>query len=388
MTCGGMRVVFLSHTFLGSVFVVGSHRLAHAMRSLGNKVLHISTPISPLHHLRVRAQEANRLQLAHRGLHLDKTGVYNLVPKFRLPVGLLPLPRIAWDLSVATAPDSFSDQLLQSGFVDPDVVLIDQPLLIGFKRVLRGRCWIYRPTDMYSLMRWRYGLRNAERLCLRMSQAVVATSGPVMDHIRGFAEFHHPSMIVENGVDLEPYTRTYPRPSDLPNGPGPRLVYVGAFDRRLDCNAFTYLSRRLPNCQIILIGPMSEAIRRLFLQHHNIFALGPKNSSDIPAYLSHCDIGLLPLSADPANAGRSPMKLYEYLAAGLHAICRHTPELARRIGFAPKITLYENYGELEATIVKALDEERGPPFLDESRSWASIATTLLRFAESCCRRQV
>ncbi len=37
---------------------------------------------------------------------------------------------------------------------------------------------------------------------------------------------------------------------------------------------------------------------------------------------------MLPLSEHPTNAGRSPMKLYEYLAAGLRVVARRTPALA------------------------------------------------------------
>ena len=44
--------------------------------------------------------------------------------------------------------------------------------------------------------------------------------------------------------------------------------------------------------------------------------------------LSRYRVGLLPLSDDPANDGRSPMKLYEYLAAGLNVLCRSTTALA------------------------------------------------------------
>ena len=50
----------------------------------------------------------------------------------------------------------------------------------------------------------------------------------------------------------------------------------------------------------------------------------------IASELHRARVGLLPLSASRENEGRSPMKLYEYLAAGLRVLARSTSTLVER----------------------------------------------------------
>jgi glycosyltransferase involved in cell wall biosynthesis len=52
----------------------------------------------------------------------------------------------------------------------------------------------------------------------------------------------------------------------------------------------------------------------------NICRLGPRPWEVLPVYLWHCDVGLVPYAADDYNAHRSPLKLFEYLAAGLPVV--------------------------------------------------------------------
>lgn len=376
-----MRVVFLSHTYLGSVFAVGSHWLSRQMSSRGMEVLHLSTPVTALHRCRsTEADYIDRLGLSRRGIHRDASGVHNFVPVFFLPAGLLPFAGVTWDLGTATAPRSFVRCLEKAGFTDPDLVLIDQPTLIGLKSVIGGKCWIYRPTDIYPLMSARPGVRRAERACLRECRAVVATSQPVLDHVRAYPEFAHPSMVLENGVEAAPYRRSYSRPLDVPESEGPKLIYVGAIDRRLDFDAITHLARRIPKATVILIGPVDERARACFSPYANIVTLGPRPNAAIPAYLTHADIALLPLSDDPSNAGRSPMKIYEYIAAGLPALCRTTSELVRRVPVQQGIHLYSTHEELLQLTMDMAKNRPERPRLNEIYCWPHITDTLIQFA--------
>ena len=49
--------------------------------------------------------------------------------------------------------------------------------------------------------------------------------------------------------------------------------------------------------------------------------MGPRPYADIPAYLQHLDVGIIPFRAqDPHVQGINPNKVYQYLAAGLPVV--------------------------------------------------------------------
>ena len=74
------------------------------------------------------------------------------------------------------------------------------------------------------------------------------------------------------------------------------------------CWAWPGPPRRSP---IDIFGPGQPARRRC---RPTCCCGGPVDYADLPKILARYRVGLLPLSDEPTNSGRSPMKLYEYLA--------------------------------------------------------------------------
>src|SRR5690606_32434335 len=95
--------------------------------------------------------------------------------------------------------------------------------------------------------------------------------------------------------------------------------------------------------------------------------------------LLRADIAILPMNAHPSNEGRSPMKIYEYLAAGLPVVARGAAELARR--GIPGVFLYEDGGEVAAfreACESAARRERFPLHaLALPHAWSAKAAELL-----------
>ncbi|HKY01500.1 MAG TPA: glycosyltransferase, partial [Burkholderiales bacterium] len=127
-------------------------------------------------------------------------------------------------------------------------------------------------------------------------------------------------------------------PPEYADLPGPRAVYAGALDDRFDFEQMHALAQ-LP-LQIVLIGPATPNASGVLGSLPNVHLLGPRPYRSLPGYLQHAQIGLLPLTRHPANEGRSPMKLFEYGAAGLPVIASATRELKRRA--LPFVRLAEN----------------------------------------------
>jgi glycosyltransferase involved in cell wall biosynthesis len=130
----------------------------------------------------------------------------------------------------------------------------------------------------------------------------------------------------------------------------------------------------------VLIGSGTAVAEIAASRLANVHLFGIRPYADLPTYLQHASAGLLPLNAHPANAGRSPMKFYEYAAAGLPIVASLTPELARRR--EPFVRFFDPQDP-----AKALDEVLAQlpipePALIASRDWSLIAQAILDHALS------
>ncbi|WP_344202407.1 glycosyltransferase family protein [Aeromicrobium alkaliterrae] len=215
-------------------------------------------------------------------------------------------------------------EIADAGFADADWVIVDQPMmhrvLSAFQPSTRV---LYRPTDLYDSGAYVYG----QAILVDRADAVVATSPPVLDDLHVLPEV--PTLVLENGVELEPFLRAA-RASTERSG----AVYIGALDHRFDWAALDAIGAALaPHGQTVdVYGPASDAPPL----GPNVHLHGPVAYAEVPALLSAARIGLMPFTPTDLNRGRSPMKLYEYLAAGVRVvgpdfIDRTTPELSSRV---------------------------------------------------------
>ena len=289
------RILFLSHSHPFGPFRVGSHHYAAALARSGADVVHLSTPISLMHRVTGRVDRA-AAAVVPRGPHTDTDGVTFLVPRTVLSRPLGPF-RVARELARHGIRPAF------------DAVLIDQPLLWDNSvRMLSDRL-IYRPTDNYPS-----GIKaKLQRQIIEASDGVIATSTEVL---RELGPLSTPTLVLENGVDAARYAsaRTDTRP--------PVCVYVGALDDPPHRAQVDPRARAHPEVRFIIAGPHPAPPSAMA---SNVQLRGPVPYDMLPDLLHSARVGLLPLSDDPLNAGRSPMKLYEYLAAGLTVVARETP---------------------------------------------------------------
>src|SRR5689334_4861397 len=145
-----MRIVFVSHAHIGGTFVVGSHHLARELASVGHVVAHVSTPVTPLHLLRLsRPDVRQRFRLWARPRQVD--GVLNIVPMSWIPRSIM--SRIPLIRRQDVLPIRRTRRILHSHLKGPiDLLLVDQPKLVSLVRRLRSPITVYRPTDLYHAM--------------------------------------------------------------------------------------------------------------------------------------------------------------------------------------------------------------------------------------------
>ncbi len=304
-----MKLVLAAHTADGTTFKVGSHHYARELSRLGHEVLHISTPHSRLLGL-IRKDE--RGALASQGLRRDDNGVAHLVPTRMLPARL------------NHARLNLRREIAAAGFTDADWVLVDQPMMHRVVRAFGPSTRVlYRPTDLYTSGAYVAGQRDL----VARADAVVATSPAVLRSLD--VRPGVPTLVIENGVELEPFMQAAQSTVERRGA-----VYIGALDHRFDWDALNAVAETLAlqDESVDVFGPANDApaVRA------NVHLRGPVTYAEVPRLLAAARIGLMPFTPTDLNRGRSPMKLYEYLAAGVRVvgpdfIDRTPPALSSRV---------------------------------------------------------
>jgi glycosyltransferase involved in cell wall biosynthesis len=144
-------------------------------------------------------------------------------------------------------------------------------------------------------------------------------------HIQA-AVTHPQALLCPNGVDYEHFARGRlgrheGAPDDLKplvENERPLIGYYGALARWFDFDLLHQVAENHPEWIFVLLGPDHDgAVSSGELrQRTNLHWLGPKPYADLPFYLRCFDVGIIPFKLNEITHSASPVKLYEYMAAG------------------------------------------------------------------------
>jgi teichuronic acid biosynthesis glycosyltransferase TuaH len=142
-------------------------------------------------------------------------------------------------------------------------------------------------------------------------------------------------------------------PAEYGSLPRPLLGYTGSVDERLDFEQVLALADRFHQGSIVFVGSMSPrvsaATRAALSSRANIHLLGPRSRDELPAYIRHLDVALMPYGESLFTRYQSPMKLWEYLYAGPPIVGSGSAELRR---FPPPLVNYAESPEQSPAMVE------------------------------------
>jgi len=199
---------------------------------------------------------------------------------------------------------------------------------------LGERLVVYHCVDEYSAFAGvpREALIRMERDLIRRAHVVLTSSEQLRDERRRLNPHTH---FIPHGVDvthfaraLDPGTET---PADLRELPRPIVGFFGVLAEWVDLALIRALAAARPDWSIVLVGKATTDLRPLRGQP-NVHLLGHKPYRALPGYCRGFDVGIIPFVRDELTIRANPLKLREYLAAGLPVVSTPLPEVARYDG--------------------------------------------------------
>jgi teichuronic acid biosynthesis glycosyltransferase TuaH len=194
-----------------------------------------------------------------------------------------------------------------------------------------------------------------------------------------------PAAIVPCGIEPDEWTRPAPAPRWFLDLPGPRLLYVGTLDERIDAEAVRALGRSCPDCSIVLVGPGGESGPLATLASlPNVQLRPPVARDELAGLVAAADAGLIPHVRSGQTEAMSPLKLYEYLAGGIPVAATDLPGIS---GVGPeRVALASGSDDFAAAALAALalgrDDEAGRREFIAANSWSRRFEDLLDLALS------
>lgn len=130
-----------------------------------------------------------------------------------------------------------------------------------------------------------------------------------------------------NAVDPDYFSGDAFPPTDLADIPRPVIGFVGGVSEWVDLDLVAHLARTYPDCSVVLIGPVDSQVYQRLTRLPNVHLLGSRPYNQVYRYLTNFDVGIIPFKVNELTLSVSPLKLYEYLAAGLPTVTTNLPEI-------------------------------------------------------------
>jgi teichuronic acid biosynthesis glycosyltransferase TuaH len=175
--------------------------------------------------------------------------------------------------------------------------------------------------------------------------------------------------VVPNGVIADVWRSRYAVPPRIDQLPRPRAIYTGTIDDRLEEDLVENTADNVGS--LIMVGHFGAAgVIRWLRSIDNVHVFGTVGQRELAATVQSCDVGIIPHRHQAGIQAMSPLKLYEYLAAGLpvatvdlppvHGVDDERVYICRREDWAAGLSC--------AVAMGRADEDRRLRFIEEA-SW-------------------
>ena len=189
---------------------------------------------------------------------------------------------------------------------------------------------IYQCVDEYGAFTGvsAAAMEEFERILLAKADVSIVSAERLLEPRR---RLNPATVLVRHGVDYQHFRRALdpatPVPADIAGLPRPVLGFFGLIADWIDLELLARLAEHFSGGSVVLIGKAATDVSAL-AGISNVHLLGRKAYADLPGYCRGMDVALNPFRINQLTLSANPLKVREYLAAGLPVVSSPIPEVA------------------------------------------------------------
>ncbi len=245
------------------------------------------------------------------------------------------------------------------------------PMAVEFSSGLKPLMVVYDSMDELSCFKGAHpNMLKNENVLLKKADVVFTGGYNLYEYKKNKHQNIHP---FPSSIDQKHFEsgRGSNDPADQVNIPFPRVGFFGVLDERLDIDLLDTLAVLMPRINFVMIGPVVKIDPAVLPVHSNIHYLGQKSYKELPSYLAHWDIAILPFAKNESTRFISPTKTPEYLAAGKPVVSTSIRDVVVPYGEMGMVEIADDPSDFAAAIFKLL--LRG-----NNREWENMVKEQLR----------
>ena len=188
---------------------------------------------------------------------------------------------------------------------------------------------IYQCVDEYSAFSGvtSQAILELEERLLRQADLVLVSADRLL---QSKSKINPRTALVRHGVDFTHFRRALDLslavPAEIANLPRPIIGFFGLIADWVNTELLAAVAQRFAHGSLVIVGKATTDVSCLNLP--NVHLLGRKPYSELPAYCKGFDVALNPFRINELTLNANPLKVREYLAAGLPVVATDIPEVA------------------------------------------------------------
>jgi len=218
------------------------------------------------------------------------------------------------------------------------------------------------------------GLKKIEDDLFQRADLVIVSAEKLLESKRHLNPNTH---LIRHGTDWDHFRKAlYPEtmiPREIADLPRPIIGFHGLLADWVDYDLLRKVAEHFSKGSVVLVGKVAvdaeQKIKKLD-GVSNIHLLGRKGYSELPAYCKGFDVALNPFAINELTLAANPLKVREYLAAGLPVVSTDIPE----VRVLPDVLVGTDHDDFILQIESAIAEPQFPHEVSDRikpESWES-----------------
>lgn len=233
------------------------------------------------------------------------------------------------------------------------------PMALNFCQQLKPALTIYDCMDELSLFKGAPAkLKELEAELMARADLVFTGGQTLYENKRNG---HDNVYLFPSSIDAAHFGQARTKqvdPADQADIPHPRLGFFGVVDERMDLDLLGKLAEARPDWHLVVLGPVVKIDLESLPKQSNIHYLGMKTYDQLPAYLAHWEISLLPFALNDSTRFISPTKIPEYLAGGKPVVSTPIQDVVNPYGNQKLVSIAKTADEFVTEIEKILQMKK------------------------------